>query len=156
MTNIEKIEARVDAVNRGNREANCWFSKLTDAFLPMVGKKVKLASGGLSKKAHDIIQKLDLPCIPQINIHVNPSDYTLSFAVKACESRNGRAYYHDVLIYVGELKDGVLVNLKDEAPNFKTDYKTEEVIAARKAYREAQEAERKARSALFPFGEYDN
>jgi hypothetical protein len=67
----------------------------------------------------------------------------------------GHAYYYEVTFYVGELTGDVLKNITTNETGFPTDYTVEQVEANRETFKVAQKAFESARSALYPFGEFD-
>jgi hypothetical protein len=150
MTKI--LEARVKLVNRAHAYAKELHTKLLEVFTPFVGTKVVKVDGTLIEK----IKKLVPDKHPDDIHHVyhDRSDYSLGYVVKTCIGVDGIAYYHDVHVSVGELRDGVLAALR---PDYKTrsDYTVDEVLANREDFKVKEAEFRAARDALYPFGEYD-
>lgn len=68
----------------------------------------------------------------------------------ACES----GVTHEAMVYVGEIRDRKLTKIMEQ-PTLPADYTAEAVLKARAAYAKAVTAAEAARSALFPFDEYD-
>jgi len=149
------LAARVHAVNEANRFANELAPRLQEMLLPFVGTPIIKAAGGRMKKFDDAIKRLNLPNTGPLSVHVEASAYTLWFTVKTCEqTKQGHAYYHESTISAGSMRGQVLAELTPWEDR-RTDWTEAEVTALREAHKIAFNAERDARSALFPFGEYD-
>jgi hypothetical protein len=150
------LETRVKGVNRANDYGNKLYDILTEVFKPFVGKQIIKKTGGLLKKIQDIIDSLNLPCTIPIHVYKNSyDDYSLSYVVKTCETSNNRAYYHETVVYIGKIENRVLTKIDSEKPNFKADYKAEEIRENRKLHKELQKKADSVESKLFPFGTYD-
>lgn len=148
------LEARVRGVNAANHYANLLYPKLLSVFGNFVGEKIEKVGGGLLQKVQNGVNTLGLPKTVKLSVYRHASSYSLVYVVKTCETVDGGAYYHETSVYVGEMANGVLTKILP-APTFKTDYKAEDVKAARLAYEAAKKAAGVAHSAMFPFGEYD-
>lgn len=148
------LEARVRGVNAANHFANLLYPKLLSVFGNFVGEKIEKVGGGLMQKVQNGINALGLPNTVRLSVYRYASNYSLVYVVKTCETVDGGAYYHETSVYVGDMNNGVLTKILP-APTFKTDYKAEDVKAARETYEAAKKAADAAQSALFPFGEYD-
>lgn len=146
--------SKLEAVNSGHAYANELYHKIRKVFEPFVGQQIDKAAGGLMAKVQKHFDALDLPCTPSISVHRYGSEYSLVYIVKTCKDFEGHAFYHETSVYVGHTRHGVLTSFYDP-PNFKTDYKVEDVIAAREKYKLAKKASDEAFSNLHPFGEYD-
>jgi hypothetical protein len=151
------LEARVDGVNEAHAYANELYPKLAAVFKPLVGKPVEKVTGGLFEKYKKLLP--ELPSTVPIHVYKNSSNYTLSWVVKSCKTVTqpdgyGHAYYYEATVYIGDLQNGVLTQLYDP-PNFKTDFSAADIAVKRVVYKKAQEIADKAKSDLFPFGEYD-
>ena len=149
-----KLDVRVEGVNLANSIANELQPKLIEAMRPFLGEKVETLAGPLTKKVSKVIDAIELPNTVRCHVYRNHSNYSLFWTVKTCLDLNGHAYYHEVSMYVGNLRDGVLESLYE--PNvLRTDYTAEGVYRAREAYKAAKKIADDAHSALHPFGEYD-
>lgn len=152
------LAAKVAAVNAANKLAVELYPKLREVFEPFVGQKIEKADGTLLAKIAKLMP--EFPCTPGLHVYKYGSDYSLAWCVKTCESSSGRtgdyqiANYHETMVYVGNIKNGVLVDFY-KAPELRTDYTVEAVEAAREAYKKAKQAADDAQSKLHPFGEYD-
>lgn len=151
-TNDKVLAARVKGVNRAHDYANKLYARLVPTFKPMVGTKIFKVDGTLLQKIKE--QLPELPCTPGLHVHKNSSDYSLSFSVRTSEDVNGLAYYHSVSVYIGDVRNGVLEKIANPH-EFRTDFTVEEIAEKRTKYNLAKQAYDNAKSALFPFGEYD-
>ena len=156
------LEARVAAVNLAHAYAKDLWSILHELCKPFVGCKIYKADGGLMANFEKAIKTLDLPCRPAINVYRNADNYSLSWCVRVSQgskSENHRhsdgSHYHDISVYVGSLNGKILKDVIFEAPNLRTDFTVDEILAKREAYRVAKKASDDAFSALHPFGECD-
>lgn len=154
-----RLQGRVKAVNRANDYANKLYVALRAIFEPLVGQQVTKKDGTLLAK----IQKLmpELPSTHNLHVYRYSSEYSLVWVVKTSEPDDGSdgsgphtVTYHETSVYVADLKSGVVGRIYDP-PNFRTDYKLEDVLALRAKYEQAKKLADDARSALHPFGEYD-
>ena len=150
---MNRLSPKVKAVNVANAYGIELYDKLAAVFTPLVGCKIEKADGTLLAK----VAKL-MPSLPHgvgLSVYRYTSNYSLMYVVKTCESDgyNG-CMYHETSVYIGEMRDGVLVKLCNK-PELRTDYTVAEVEANRKAYEVAKEAASQAESKLHPFGEYD-
>jgi len=151
------LEARVAGVNEAHDYANKLWPKLAAVFEPLVGQKIEKVDGGLLEKVKK--QLPELPNTVAISVNRYHSNYSLSWTVKTCKSVKqpdgyGHAYYYERSVTVGELRHGVLTKLVEQ-PHFKTDYNAKDILAKREAFKAAEKVYDEAKSALFPFGEYD-
>lgn len=161
-TQLEKLVARVESVNRCHAVANAIWPQLVAALEPFVGKPVETKDGPLRANVQKVIDALELPdgkydpetnCSIQVYRHA--AMYNLAWTVKSCVNDNGRAYYHEATLYVADLDGCSLKGFCHKHGDWRTDYTVDAVVAARKAYALAKEAASTAYSALHPFGEYD-
>jgi hypothetical protein len=153
------LEARVDARNRVNAEANRLGPLLVAAFTPLVGQKIMKADGIMEKFKHIIpvpLQGFDL---------FRPSSkYTLQFTVRTTgwykhptPGYGNSVVYEEESIYIGEWQNNgglVLEKVYSFDPR-RTDWTPEIVRNLRRARLEAESAMRHAESHLGPFGNYD-
>lgn len=152
------LDAKVAAVNLANKTANETYPILRDIFEPLVGTTINKKDGTLLAKIAKLLP--EFPCTPRLHIYKYSSDYSLVWVAKTCCTAPGmhadcqHAHYHEANIYVGHVRNGILESLHD-APNLRTDYAVDEILAARERYKIAEQAASEAKSALFPFGEYD-
>ena len=156
-TRDEKLAARVAAVNRANGAAHQLYADLVKIFEPLVGVKLEKVDGTLRKEFAKLLP--EFPYSHALHVYRHTSNYSLAWVVKTCEQTNpsgvGHAYYHETVVYIGDMSNGVLTKI---SPNggWKVDYTVAEVKAARERYEQANRAADDARSALHPFGEYDH
>jgi spore coat polysaccharide biosynthesis protein SpsF (cytidylyltransferase family) len=149
------LKARVRCVNKANQYANELYPRLVEFFKPYVGTKIETAEGQLLRKIKEKLKTLNLPNTVALQIYQLSSRYALAFVVKTCEVLNGESNYYETTVYVGKMDHGVLAAIEERHGSARTDYKAEEVIAARQAYAIAKAAVSEAHGRLFPFGEYD-
>ena len=155
----ERLAARVRAVNRANEFGRGLFVALTNIFEPLVGQKILKADGTLLEKFKKLLPPL--PCTDGLHVYRHSSNYSLAWTVKTCEQIKDthNCVYHEVVVYVGDLRGQLLEKLvthQFDEKTYRTDYTADEVKAKRAAYDEAKRLADEARSALYPFGEYDN
>lgn len=153
------LDAKVKAVNLANQRGIELYKKLVEIFRPLIGKQVLKANDTLMKKYTDLLPKWPyLALETNVTIYRYSSAYSLVWVVKACISDNptgpGIAHYAEASVYIGSIRDGVLVEISSPF-EARTDYNAADVEAAREKYRIAKKASDDAFSALHPFGEYD-
>ncbi len=150
----DKVSAKVNAVNKANAYANDIHGQLVEAFQPFVGTKVLKADGTLTAK----VEKM-LPAFPHtsaLSVYRNRSDYTLTYVVKVCEpiGDGGSCLYHEVSVYVGDVRDGVLTAVAEPVNDRRTNYTVENASLAMEMVRVAEKALSDAKSALYPFDNF--
>ena len=156
MTNYkERLAAKVEAHNILHEAANSMYEQLVPIFKPLLGCKVIKADGYLLSKIKETVAATVSLKDTRVHFwqHTTRTD-TLAWSVKSCVNANGRGYYAETVVEIGELAGSVLRGIRVH-PNFRVDYKVEEIEAAREAYAAAKKAADTAYSALFPFGEND-
>jgi hypothetical protein len=153
----EVLAARVRIVNRAHTVANELAAVLKQRFAPLVGKKVEKAGGQILEKYKNLLP--EMPNDHNLMVYKHASNYSLAWTVKASETvpvqGHGHAYYYEVTFYVGDMQGDVLTGITKHETAFRTDWTVEEVLGNREAFKVAQKAFEEARSALYPFGEYD-
>jgi hypothetical protein len=156
-----RLQTKVKAVNTANRYANLIYPALHEFFKLYVGQKIEKQDGTLLKKIADTVPviKIDDKIEDGYNISFmmfrNTSNYTISYTAKVCVSGHGECCYHSVSVYIGDMKCGVLENVKYEAPNHRTDYTSEEITGVRKQIQETKKVVSSLESKICEFGEYD-
>ena len=148
------LQTRVIAVNRANAYANEIRPRLVEVFSQYVGQKVVTKNNEILAKIKKQIDQLGLANSVKLSVYRSVSEYSLSYVVKSCEWYDGRAFYHEAYVYIGNLRDGVLQDIAEVEPK-QTDYSAEAIEAAREAYGKAKDIADELRSNLAPFGEYD-
>jgi hypothetical protein len=156
---MNRIEARVCAVNAAGMLANEWHPKLVEVMRQFVGKKVVTQQNELTAQ----VKKAIAPVLGDgRGIHLSSyKDYSLTWIVKTCVSSDGNtddyqiANYHEISMCVGRISDHVLTEVCEMKGQHKTDYTVEEIVNAREAYRQAKEVADELYGKLYPFGEYD-
>lgn len=149
-----KLAAKVRAVNKANAECMKLYDLMEPFFAPLINSKILKADSQFLAKYAKIMPPLPNP--PGIHIYRHMSNYSLVWGVSACEQVEEASHclYHEVMCYVGELKGDVLEKLCPRV-TYRTDYTVEEIASLREVYKSAQELADRAKSNLFPFGEYD-
>jgi len=153
MNNLNKLTAKVNAVDRANRCAEEIYPLLANALRPFVGEKVLKQNGVLTKKVEDA-----LPSLPQTHgiqstsVHFHFSKWALCWIVKTCENIEGTCtyLYHEVAVYVGEVKDSILTKLCNPPEHYPT-YTVKEVANLIQRVEEAKNKYEELRSSLYPF-----
>ena len=153
MTNLDKINAKVQAVNLANKTANQLHATLVQILTPFIGQQIIKADGKLRANITKLLPKF--PNDTKILVYQGNSEYNLYWIAKACQgigdtSGNHTCLYHETSVYVANITTGVLVSLHD-APNFREDYTVDEVIAAKLNVDEAQRSLDKAKAVLNQF-----
>ena len=152
---MTKLEARIEARNRGNKAATELYIALLPVMAPYVGKKIKNADGSLVAKLKNEVDNVLAPFRAKNQVYQGSFSYSLSFVVKVCIQSDGCAYYDEVSVYLGELS-GAILSKVCEPYQRKTDYKAEDVIKAREEVSRARKVMQAAEIGLQGFGEYDN
>lgn len=153
VTREDKLRAMVQATNAANAEANRLDSELKTHFVQFVGQKVLKKDGSLM--ATVVVRMPSLPNEHNLRCHRERSSYSLYFHVTASVVLpDGSCLYAKSTMTVGDLQDGVLVSVKP-FHSLRTDYTCEEIQAKRDKVAEAKKALDVAKSALYPFEEYD-
>ena len=156
---MNRIEARVAAVNAAGIMANDIQPKLVKVMRQFIGKKVVTQQGELIAQAKKAIAEV---LGDGRGVHLDSyKTYRLCWVVKTCVSSDSQdgsyqhANYHECYITVGSIENYVLVSVNDEFVPYATDYTVKEIVDARKAYEDAKNIADDLRSKLHPFGEYD-
>jgi len=162
MSREMRLKAKVTAVNRVNEYAVRLFDQMRAIWLPHVGQKILKVDGGLLEKYNKL-----LPVLPRDNhrgifVYRHTSDYSLAWTVKTNEPDSGdpsgshTVLYHEATVYVGDLRGLTLEKVYDTfRGDARTDYTEAGVLALRADFEAKKKLFEDARSALYPFGEYD-
>jgi len=152
-TRVEKLTAKVAAVNRANEYAARLYAALVEKFGPLVGQKILKADGTLLAKYAGLVP--DLPCSPDLHVYRHSSDYSLAWTVKTWTLLPHSCMYHEVTVYVGDLRGATLDKMTVHPFTGRTDYSVEEITAKRLSAESAKRVADELRSDLYPFGEED-
>jgi len=152
-TRVEKLTAKVAAVNRANEYAARLYAALVEKFGPLVGQKILKADGTLLAKYAGLVP--DLPCSPDLHVYRHSSDYSLAWTVKTWIGLSHSCMYHEVTVYVGDLRGATLDKMTVHPFTGRTDYSVEEITAKRLSAESAKRVADELRSDLYPFGEED-
>ena len=153
------LAAKVAAVNAANAEAIRLFPVLSAVFAPLVGCKIEKVDGTLLQSVKKLVP--ELPNTGPLSVFRHSSDYSLAYTVKTCESSPSNhtdcqiANYHEVNVYLGEMRGGILLKLRLAPEGLRTDWTESEVIEARKIAEAAKQAARDAEGKIYPFGLFD-
>lgn len=151
-TKLERLTAKVAAVNKANVYAAKLYPELVKIFEPLVGEKILKVDGTLLSKYAALLP--EFPCNPHLHVYRNSSDYSLAWTVKSCEMMPPHScMYHEVVVYVGEIRGQHLVKMMDHPFNGRTDFTVEEILGKREAYISAKKVMEELRSELYPFGD---
>ena len=156
-----RLTCQVNARNQVNQMINEWLPKIKAVLQPWIGQKVSLVTGGKTAKVREQLNQLGLPSERQKQITVSFDNYTAKAFFRVGVSIGDQSKSAEETCYLGDLINGfVLKDLHYEHSTYKTNYDKEDVIKARKALKDAEEAFSSvissARSALYPFSEHDN
>lgn len=123
---------------------------------PFSGKQVVKKAGGLLESVRKVLPPM--PNEVSVSVFRLLSDYSLGWTVKTCESIEGTCgcLYYEFTVYVGRLRNNVLIGFEIGGVNARTDYTADEIEQKRVEFKQAQELADAAKSRLCPFGEYDN
>jgi hypothetical protein len=148
MMKNEELECLVRAVNRAHAYGKELYATLAPVFAPLVGQKIETAPGPLLARIAKLLPAM--PNTPNLRVFRLASEYSLGWTISANEVANDHAYYHEVTVYIGHMRNGVLESI---SPPFegRTDYTLEEVLEKRAAYEAAKKAADDARNAVYPF-----
>lgn len=155
---MTKLECKILTRNRVNQMVKETALAMITAVKPFVGKKVVLQTGDLSAKFKEVIKKFTDNSTPKKQIYRVRSDYSLTFCVRTSHTDElAGTFYAEQPFYLGELNDGVLENLQDikYINDFRTDYKAEDILAAREELKITEQKVREIESKLYVFGRYD-
>jgi hypothetical protein len=153
-TRVEKLTAKVAAVNRANEYAARLYAALVEKFAPLVGQKILKVDGTLLAKYEGLVPVL--PCSPDLHVYRHSSDYSLAWTVKTCEFMPPHScMYHEVTVYVGDLRGATLEKMTVHPFTGRTDFSVEEITGKRLAYESAKKVADELRNDLYPFGEED-
>jgi hypothetical protein len=154
-TRLEKLTCKVAAINRANAYGKEIYQTLTKIFEPLVGEKILKVDGSLLAKYAALVPKFEYS--HALHVYRHSSDYSLAWTVKTCEPLPpGSCMYHESTVYIGDLRGGMLDKLAIYPFDSRSDFTVEEITQKRVDFENAKKALDEARSALYPFGEYDN
>lgn len=150
--NLEKLNAKVKAVNLANKAANAWKPVLVNFFKAYVGKKIFKANGGLMASVADKMPQLG--GIDKVSFYANNSQYSLWYVAKSCVGYAQSCIYYEAGMRIGDMENGVLKSVYEFDPAkdaWREDFSADEVLAKMKAVEEAEKALDAAKGNLFPF-----
>ena len=152
---LEKLTCKVGAINRANAYGKELYALLTPIFAPLVGKQILKVDGSLLAKYAALVPKFDYS--HALHVYRHTSDYSLAWTVKTCEPLPPTScMYHEAVVYIGDLSGQTLEKLSIHPFDLRSDYTVEEILLKRLDFEKAKKVLDEARSALYPFGEYDN
>ncbi|RTL00390.1 MAG: hypothetical protein EKK57_07255 [Proteobacteria bacterium] len=154
---LAKLTAAVDAQNAANQIANDLFPKMREAFRPFVGKKILKADGSLTQAVQNAIARI-FPDNKVARVFRSQGRYHLGFRVSV--SRNYSEHsclYKEAGVVVGMMDGGgILDKIYEENLSLRTDFRVEEIQAARELVRVKRNELSRAEGELMGFGEHDN
>lgn len=150
-TRLEKLTAKVAAVNRANEYAAKLSSILHESFAPLVGQQILKVNGSLLAKYADLLPKQNTH---DLLVYRLSSPYSLAWVVKTCESMAESCVYHQTTVYVGNLDGKVLSNLV-EFEDRRSDYTVDEILEKVSAHDAAKRLVDNLRGELYPFDTND-
>jgi hypothetical protein len=148
-----ELEAKIEAVNKACSYANDIRGELIDFFVGLKGKKIKKLNGSFLEKYKKLLPKFVNRS--DLSVYAESSDVLLSWSVKSSVNVKGKEYciYHCVTIIVGYMKDGVLVELREDGVNFKSNWSINEVKHKLWVYNDLKRKLELAKYDLVPFDE---
>lgn len=123
-----KLEKKVHAVNEVNRIFSLNFNHILPQLKTFVGQQIILKSGNKSAKFKNAISYLDEQpkgfgtdyarlhwCMLDIN------NYSVWLKI-SCSFKNDdvSCFYEETSMYIGEMQNGILISVVDEAPELQT------------------------------------
>ena len=152
---MSKLETRVALINETGECANKLWPQLKALFEPFLGQQIFKADGTFMKKVSDKLEDFRRKTQTRNSfVYHWKSDHNLVFMVKNDKAFDGIAYYHEKSMYIGKIELGFLTSFMNQEL-YKTDYKAEDILKARKIYEELSKQLSEAESALYPFGTKD-
>lgn len=166
MIHTTPLEAKVAAYNRAHEEANRLAPLVVAALGPFKGTKVELSTGGFRKNVKASLP--ELPCYSKGDHRVSASVSLGTYSIKL-DVRATAPYIHprgdghegsvtvEVTVYIAETRDGILGAFNDNArdPQLCTVYTADVIREKRAEVVRANAILSDAKSALYPFSEYD-
>lgn len=155
-----ELEAKVEVVNKVNKAANELEKKIKEILKPFRDDKIRKGNGELLKKISDLLPKLK----PEERVYYyfeSEVNYSLHFKVYGNflydTGMDTGSVRHETFISLGYAKQNDRQKLGEitDLETRRIDWTVEEVQQARKNLQNAEEQQRKAASALGPFGKYD-
>lgn len=144
---INKLAAKIRAVNTANEQGKLLYEQIVEKITPFIGTKVFRADNTLIKK---IAQEIETPQEKDILIYQNSSRYTLSYVVKSSCRDGGEYESHEVMVYIGNIRDGILTDLL-EPFNERSDFSTQEIIDVMAAIKNLEEKLSQAKNQIYAF-----
>jgi hypothetical protein len=149
----ENLKAKVIAVNRVNAAVQLIHPIFIEKFIPFIGQKIFKANGEtLLEKVKKVVPEFSTPT--SLQLYQSHSKFTLCWVVKTSEKNSEFCcLYHEQLMYIGEIKDGVLTKLVDPITKLRTDYTVEEIEHKQETARKYKDLYEQARDECYPFNE---
>jgi hypothetical protein len=161
----DALSARVAAQNRANWLAIRFHADLIERFRPFLGQKIIKNGNGwpqLTKKVAAAIG--EIADEPGAHVSLVSVQYSLRYEVRVnrdydagprLPGQGSRTTSATAGIWIGSLEGDILAKLGD-APQLRDNYSADEVRRLRAEYNELRDKASAAKSALEPFGEFDN
>ena len=149
------LKAKVKAVNKAHTEAKRLYGILQPIFASLVGEKIEKVDGSLTQKVLKLVPDLGADG-RNVRVWRTRSNYSLAWSISVSENYNETTcLYYETTVYIGNMRDGVLTDVNYDAPESRTDYTVDEVVAKRAAVKVAEKVLSDAQGVLFPFTERD-
>lgn len=152
---IERIITQIEAQNEVNAMAKPLFKTCVKWLKPFIGKKVINLNGSLSKKVNDCkpeFQKED----KRFRWLLNVNRYSVYVELDLCKNYPGSygCHYAKQSFYLAKVEDGILLEIDETIPDFKTDYSTIEIQEKHAELKELRQKVRELEFFIQPFSNY--
>lgn len=150
---MNALQAKIAARNNLNAFIKHKVPEILEALKPLVGKKVVLGDGSLSKAAEKILNPIFESVRPKFQIFKSYSEYSLYLTFKTSEPTGEfGCVYQESTVNFGTLESGVLTKLNEFSPEYyKSDYSYESVTAIQKEIEDLNNKRRQLESSIFHF-----
>jgi hypothetical protein len=150
-TDLNRLEAKVKAINLAGKEANRLLPQLREYFAQYVGTVVANGNATLRKRIKDKMP--ELPNDVLVRAFISVSTYNITLNISACANEHSCEYGKLDIAVVKLDCDGKLLELWQER-TFREDWTVQEVLDKRRALQEAESVRDKVLSALGEFGRW--
>jgi hypothetical protein len=151
--NETELAVKIAARNEVNRLAMEWHRKITQFFAKHMLQRVVKNDGSLLSKVKLEFEETfgPLPCLPKENVYQVKSIYGLTWICKVCKIHKNFCQYEEQVIYIGELKNNVLMQINKSPLILKTDWTVAGVLEAQRRTKAAHAAYMEAQAECGPF-----
>lgn len=144
---INKLAAKIRAVNTANEQGKLLYGQIVEKITPFIGTKILKTGDKLIKK---IAQEIEAPYNNDLLIYQNPSRYTLSYVVKSSCRDGGEYESHEAVVYIGNIRDGILTDLFCPF-NERSDFSTQEIIETMDEIKNLEKKLDQEKNKIYPF-----